>query len=143
MKGFMVVANLILAMVLVSGAAMNTAEAHPRVFAHSHHKHVVVKKEVVVRPAPVRNLVSYAIGSAFDTIPSGHVHVVHGGRNYYVHDGVFFNRVGNRYVVMKPVAGVRVATLPRGFTTVRIDGRTLYRFNDVTYRRVNNYYIVV
>lgn len=103
----------------------------------------MVKKEVVVRPAPVRSLFSYAVGSVFDTIPGNYVHVVYGGRNYYVHDGIFFNRVGNRYVVVKPVAGIRIATLPRGYTKVRIDGRTLYRFNDVTYRRVNNYYVVV
>ncbi len=139
MKGITALASMSILMSLT----LTAADAHPRLFPHSHNNHVVVKKEVVVRPAPVRNLVSYAIGSVFDTIPANHVHVVHAGRNYYVHDGIYFQRVGARYVVVKPVAGVRLATLPRGYTTVRINGRTHYRFNDITYRRVNNYYVVV
>lgn len=126
---------------LVLGLAVSSAEAHPRLFSHNHH--VVVKKEVVTRPAPVRTAVAYTIGAAFDTLPANHVRVVHSGRNYYFHDGVYFQRNGSRYVVVKPVSGIRITTLPRGYTTVRVDGRTLYKFNNVTYRRVNNYYVVV
>lgn len=126
---------------LVFGLAISAADAHPRLFPHNHH--VVVKKEVVVKPTPVRNLVAYSIGAAFDVLPANHVRIVHQGRNYYFHDGVYFQRKGGRYVVVKPVSGVRITTLPRGYTTVRVDGRTLYKFNNVTYRRVNNYYIVV
>ena len=125
-------------------ASMNSAEAHPRLYPHSHNTRVVVEKQVVVKPAPVRNVVARAlVGQVFDTLPANHVRVVHSGRTYFVHDGVYYVRSGARYTVVKPVAGIRVATLPRGFTTVRINGRTHYRFNDVTYRKVNNYYIVV
>jgi hypothetical protein len=126
---------------VVFGLMIGSANAHPRLFSHSHQ--VVVKKEVVVNPAPVRNLVAYTIGATFDTLPRNHVRVAHLGQNYYVHDGVYFQRKGARYVVVKPVTGIRVTTLPRGYTTVRIGGRTHYKFNNVTYRRVNNYYVVV
>ena len=139
MKRLMVTASLGLMVTM----GFDAAEAHPRVYAHSHHKHVVVKQDVVVRPAPVANLVARTIGSAFNTIPANHVRVVHSGRTYYVHDGVYYVREGARYVVVKPVTGIRVTSLPRGYTTVRIGGRTHYRFNGITYRRVNNYYVVV
>ncbi|MCG8415029.1 MAG: DUF6515 family protein [Pseudomonadales bacterium] len=128
---------------LIMSLAFTTAEAHPRNYAHGHHNHVVVQRGVVVRPAPVANLVARTVGAVFDTLPANHVRVVHAGRTYYLHDGVYYARQGARYVVVKPVAGIRVTSLPRGYTTVRIDGRTHYRFNSVTYRRVNNYYVVV
>ena len=123
---------------------LSAAEAHPRLWPHSHGTRVVVEKQVVVNPAPVRTAVARAIvGDVFDTIPATHVRVVHAGRTYYVNDGVYYVRNSRGYTVVKPVAGIRVTTLPRGFTTVRVNGRTHYRFNNVTYRRVNNYYVVV
>ena len=67
MKGLTIVASLVL------GLAVSAAEAHPRLFPHSHNRAVVVKKEVVVKPAPVRNAVAYTLGAAFDTIPGNHV----------------------------------------------------------------------
>ena len=139
MKRLMVTAS----MGLILATGLSVAEAHPRVYTHSHHKHVVVKNDVVVRPAPVANLVARTIGSAFNSSPANHVRVVHLGRTYYLHDGVYYVKERGRYVVVKPVAGIRVTSLPRGYTTVRINGRTHYRFNNVTYRRVNNYYVIV
>ncbi|MDA0687368.1 MAG: DUF6515 family protein [Proteobacteria bacterium] len=118
-----------------------SADAHPRHAVHG--RTVVVEKQVVVTPAPVRNLVARAAGDLFDTVPSHHVRIVHQGRNYYVADGVFYVREGARFRVVRPVAGIRVAALPRGYTTVRIGGVVHYRFNDVTYRRVNSVYVVV
>ena len=132
---------------LLASVSMSGAQAHPRHNLHSHHSHVVVKKEVVVKPAPVRNLVARTVartvGTVFDTLPANHVRVVHAGRTYFLHDGIYYARQGARYVVVKPVAGIRVASIPTGYSTVRIGGRTHYRFNNVTYRRVNNYYVVV
>lgn len=122
---------------------INSAEAHPRHSLLGHNRTVVVEKQVVVTPTPVRNLVARAAGDLFDTVPSHHVRIVHQGRNYYVADGVFFVREGARYRVVRPIAGIRVAALPRGYTTVRIGGVEHYRFNDVTYRRVNKVYVVV
>ena len=139
MKRFLVTAGLGLMM----ATGISVAEAHPRHYSHSHSKQIVVKRDVVVRPAPVANFVARTIGSAFDTIPANHVRVVHLGRTYYLHDGVYYVRNGGRYVVVKPATGIRVTSLPRGYTTVRINGSTHYRFNNVTYRRVNNYYVIV
>lgn len=126
---------------LLISLGISGAEAHPRHVVHG--RTVVVEKQVVVAPTPVRKLVAHAAGDLFDTVPSHHVRIVHQGRNYYVADGVFYVREGARYRVVRPVAGIRVATLPRAYTTVRIGGVVHYRFNDVTYRRVNNVYVVV
>lgn len=135
------------ALVLTTGMLLSlgisSAEAHPRHYAHSHRSHVVVEKQVVVKPAPVRNLVARTVGQLFDTVPNNHVRVVHQGRNYFVADGVYYVRDGARYKVVKPVTGVRIAALPSGYTTVRVNGQLRYRYNNITYRRVNNVYVVV
>jgi hypothetical protein len=143
MKLFTLTATAATAAMMLS-LGISSAEAHPRLWPHSHATRVVVEKQVVVKPAPVRTAVARAlVGATFDTIPANHVRVVHAGRTYFVHDGVYHVRNAGRYTVVKPVAGVRITTLPRGYSTVRISGRTHYRFNNVTYRRVNNYYVVV
>ena len=128
-------------LMLVMG--MNTAEAHPRKHHHTHTTRVVVDRDVVVRPAPVRTAVARVVGSVFDVLPDNHVRVVHAGRTYYVHDGIYYVREPRGYVVVKPVTGIRVTTLPRGYTTVRVGGETLYRYRDITYRRIDGVYIVV
>lgn len=108
------------------------------------HKRIVVERNVVVhKPAPVRTAISRVVGSVFHSIPSSHHRVVHAGRIYYIHDGVFYAKRANGYVVVNPVAGIRLASLPRGYATVRINGQTLYRYNQINYRRVNGVYIVV
>ena len=138
--------SLILAAIL--GASMthglNSAEAHPRSGPHRHTTRVVVTKPVIVRPAPVRTVVTRAVvGQFFESVPGPHIRVVHAGRTYFVHDGVYYARQGRGYTVVRPVAGVRVTTLPRGVAKVRIGGRTHYRYQNVTYRRVNSHYVVV
>lgn len=128
---------------LLLSLGISSTEAHPRHFPHRHTQTVVVERQVAVKPAPVRNLLTRSVGDLFDTVPTYHVRVVHQDRNYYVADGVFYLREGIRYRVVKPAVGVRVTSLPRGYTTVRRGGVLHYRFNNVTYRRVNNVYVVV
>lgn len=128
---------------LVLAANMSSAEAQARLFAPTYQKRVVVKQQVVVRPAPVRNLTVRTIGSAVDVLPANHVRVVHAGRTYFFHNGNYYLREGARYLVVRPLAGIRVTSLPRGYTTVRINGNLRYRYNDVLYRRSGNYFIVV
>lgn len=143
MKLFTLAATTITTAMMLS-VGTSSAEAHPRLWPHSHASRVVVEKQVVVKPAPVRTAVASAVvGATFDTIPANHVRVVHAGRTYFINDGVYYVRNAGRYTVVKPVAGVRITTLPSGYSTIRINGRNHYRFNNVTYRRVNNYYVVV
>ncbi|NKB34800.1 MAG: hypothetical protein GKR91_17025 [Pseudomonadales bacterium] len=120
----------------------NTANAGPH--PGHQHKRVVVERNVVVhRPAPVRTAISRVVGSVFHSIPANHLRVVHAGKVYFIHDGVYYAKRANGYVVVNPTAGVRLTTLPRGYSTVRINGETLYRYRDINYRRINGVYIVV
>jgi hypothetical protein len=122
---------------------ISTAQAHPR-HGLSHQRAVVVEREVVVvKPAPVRNLVSYRVGSVFATVPAHHLRVSHRGSSYYLADGIFYQRESRGYVVVKPLTGIRIASLPSGYVTLRVKGETRYRFNEVTYRRVGGYFVVV
>jgi len=124
---------------------METASADPHVgrIGH-HHNRIVVEKQVVVhRPAPVRTAISRTIGALVHSIPASRVRVVHAGKTYFIHDGVYYSKRPNGYVVVNPVAGIRLASLPRGYTTVVVNGETLYRYRSTNYRRVNGVYIVV
>lgn len=94
MKLFTLTATAATAAMMLS-LGINSAEAHPRLWPHSHATRVVVEKQVVVKPAPVRTAVARAlVGATFDTIPANRVRVVHAGRTYFVHDGVYHVRNG-------------------------------------------------
>jgi hypothetical protein len=45
---------------------------------------------------------------------------------FYFHDGLFFTRIDERYVVVPAPQGAIIATLPPGFTTLHINGAPLY-----------------
>jgi hypothetical protein len=133
---------------LLSAATFTLFMGMDSVYAGSHpghsHKRVVVERNVVVhKPAPVRTAISRIVGSVFSSIPASHHRVVHAGRIYYIHDGVYYAKRVNGYVVVNPVAGIRLTSLPRGYTTVRVNGETLYSYNQISYRRTNGVFIVV
>ena len=120
---------------------MNSAQARPY---HHVHKHVVVERHVVVKPAPVRTaLRRVTTRTILSVLPSNHVRVVHNGETYYYHDGIYYLRESRGYVAVKPVIGLRVVSLPSGYVKIRRGRDTLYRFNDVYYRRDNGFFIVV
>jgi len=121
-----------------------SAEAHPKNYRHSHsHGRALNSAEVVVVNAPARGWSRAAIGEVIDSLPRSFVRVEFGGRQYFVKDGVYFQRHNRGYVRVQPIVGMRVAALPAGFVTVKVNGATRYRFAGVTYRRVNNYFVVV
>jgi hypothetical protein len=120
-----------------------TVDAHPLRPAHSHHKTVVVKREVVVQPAPLRSALALALGDTVARLPAGHVRLDHRGQAYFYHDGLFYQRQGRGFVVVRPVAGMRISKLPRGYTTVRTGNTVIYRYGHSSYRRVNGFYVVV
>lgn len=135
MKLFPLVTTVSLVLVL----GMTSAQARP--FHHTHQR--VVERHVVVKPAPVRTAVSRLASAVLNVLPPNHVRVQHHGETYYYHDGIYYLRQPHGYVVVRPVAGLRVASLPSGYVTVRRGRNPLYRFNDVYYRRDNGFFIVV
>ncbi len=127
---------------LLLALCVNTAEAHPRKHAQAH-KHVVVVERDVVRPGPLRSALALSIGTLVSALPRDYRRVVHNGRDYYFHDGVFYQRHARGYVVVTPARGLRLASLPASHTTVRVNGELLYRYRDVNYRRVGRIFVVV
>ncbi|MCI5106747.1 MAG: DUF6515 family protein [Pseudomonadales bacterium] len=120
-----------------------SVDADPLPPAHSHHKTVVVKREVVVQPTPLRSVVALALGDTVTRLPVGHLRLEHRGQAYFYHDGLFYQRQGRGFVVVRPVAGMRISKLPRGYTTVRTGNTVIYRYRHSSYRRVNGFYVVV
>ncbi len=76
---------------LVFGLAVSSADAHPRIFPHSHGKHVVVKKEVVVKPV---------VGMRVVSLPRGYTTIRVDGRTLYRFNNVTYRRVNNYYIVV-------------------------------------------
>ncbi|MDD9890395.1 MAG: DUF6515 family protein [Gammaproteobacteria bacterium] len=116
------------------------AGPHP---GHQHKRLVIERNVVVHKPVPVRTTVSRVIGAVLHSIPANHVRVVHTGKVYYVHDGVYYAKRASGYVVVNPIAGIRLASLPRGYRTVVVNGERMYRYRDIHYRKINGRYVVV
>lgn len=62
---------------------------------------------------------------------------------FYFHDGLFFTRIDERYVVVPAPQGAIIATLPAGFTTLHINGAPLYFIAGVYYRPHAQGYMVI
>jgi hypothetical protein len=137
MKAFTLMAPM-LAMVFSSAV-----DAHPLHAVHSHNKTVVLERQLVVQPAPLRSAVAHAIGDIVGKLPARHVRIDYRGQRYFYHDGLFYQRHARGFVVVRPVAGMRISSLPRGYTTVRTGDTVIYRYRHSSYRRVNGMYIVV
>ena len=69
--------------------------------------------------------------------------VVHKKVNYYHADGVWYNRVRGKYVVVGAPVGVTVKRLPRGYKVVKIRGRKYYKYRGVVYKKHRRNYVVV
>lgn len=62
---------------------------------------------------------------------------------FYFHDGLFFTRIDERYVVVPAPQGAIIATLPPGFTSLHINGASLYLAAGVYYRPHAQGYMVI
>ncbi|MEQ8952769.1 MAG: DUF6515 family protein, partial [Gammaproteobacteria bacterium] len=114
--------------------------AHPQRVVH---RTVVVERDVVVKPAPVRAAIAATTTAVLRSLPAGHTRLVHAGKTYYFHDGIYYVREPRGYVVVKPVSGIRLTSLPRGYVTVRVGNDLHYRYRDISYRKLGGVFIVV
>lgn len=62
---------------------------------------------------------------------------------FYFHDGLFFTRIDERYMVVPAPQGAIIATLPPGFTTLHVNGAPLYFAAGVYYRPHAQGYMVI
>jgi len=105
------------------------------------------------------SVTTYRPGYTVRSLPSGYRTEVISGRNYYYHNGAYFERRNNSYVVVEAPRSSRyygdysrygrrggsqvIRELPRGYTTVEYRGTPYYRYQDRYYRREGSGYIVV
>lgn len=75
----------------------------------------------------------YRIGMRLLSLPVRHTRVVVGPRVYYYSDGVYLEKVGSGYVVVRSPIGARVRVLPYGFRSVYIGPRRYFYVNATYY----------
>lgn len=75
--------------------------------------------------------------------PRGSIELNVGKSKYHYHDGRYYKRGPNGYVVARAPVGAVLHTLPRGYVTVSINGLIYYRYNNVYYRYGSGGYVVV
>jgi hypothetical protein len=109
---------------------------------------------------------TYRPGYTTRTLPGGYRSETIAGSNYYYHNGAYYQRRADNYVVVEaprrsqyyneysqygnrtvhnhPDGSAHVIdTLPRGYTTVDYRGEPYYRYQDSYYRRQGSGYITV
>ena len=96
----------------------------------------------VVRPSHGHHFPIY--GTPHDRIPE-HNRILWGNREYFYHRdrGVFYQRRGAGFVIVRPPFGIVVPLPPPGFVRFLIGGISFYYYGDVFYRRVPSGYVIV
>ncbi|HKA43323.1 MAG TPA: DUF6515 family protein [Burkholderiales bacterium] len=74
-----------------------------------------------------------APGYSVTVLPAGHVTVTFRGGQYFYHSGVWFQRGGPGFIVVRPPLGVVVPVLPPAYTMVWVAGAPYYYANDAYY----------
>ncbi|MEJ8569668.1 DUF6515 family protein [Elongatibacter sediminis] len=83
------------------------------------------------------------VGYVVNRLPAKHVRVKGGRHSYFFHDGLFYERRGKSYVVVRPVVGVRVGVLPAGYISFRIGPARYFHFGGTFYVKDGDDYVVV
>lgn len=109
---------------------------------------------------------TYRPGYTVNTLPSGYRSESIAGTNYYYHNGAYYQRRSNDYVVVNAPRQSRyyneysqygnttvhnhadgsshiITQLPSGYTTVQYQGEPYYRYQDNYYRREGSGYVTV
>jgi hypothetical protein len=101
---------------------------------------VVVRRPqstVVVRKAHVRYAGMPRWRATVHVVPTGAALIKHRRTSYYFHNGVYYNRIGSDYVVVRPARGVRVRVLPVGYRTVVIGPASYYYYYGTFYTKAS------
>jgi hypothetical protein len=88
---------------------------------------------------------NYNFGHRKSFLPAGFLALTFAGLNYYYNSGLFYQRVGHEYAVIRPPLGVGISILPAGYRTIYRDRNRFYTANGIFYSWDENRrnYIVV
>jgi hypothetical protein len=123
-------------MVTLSNIAVAQVRHRARVVRHTVRPAHRVRHRVVVRRAHVRYAHLPRWGAAVAIAPAAAIVVRAHSNTYHFHDGIYYTPRSNKFVVVRPVAGVRVRVLPAGFRTVIVAKRNYYYYYGTFYSKV-------
>lgn len=77
------------------------------------------------------------VGIRVNVLPANFINIWVGNRNYYYHDGIYYNEVGqNTYEVIAAPLGARISQLPPYNEIVNINGQQYYLLEGIYYQVV-------
>jgi hypothetical protein len=134
---------------IMSTIFANLAEAQvrhrARVVRHTIRPVHRVRHRVVVRRAHVRYAALPRWGTTVAVAPAAAIVVRAHSNTYHFHNGIYYAPRANNFVVVRPVAGIRVKALPVGFRTVVVTRRNYYYYYGTFYAKaadVDEYEVV-
>ena len=131
-----IILSILITLLIIAGAAQ--AQTHHK---EKHAKHHTVKvyhrHHVVVRRAHVRYVHLPRWRASVAVIPAGALTIKTKTNPYYFHQGVYYTPRNNAYVVVRPVAGVRIHVLPVGYRRVVLGPRNYYYYYGTFYTQVD------
>lgn len=123
-------------LIIVLAISASTADAqYKTVKKHKHHKHSPCYK--------YSKLPRW--GHAARVVPSKSVLIKHSRANFHFHNGVYYKKRGNKYIVVAAPVGVKIATLPKAKIRMIINGKKYFYYYGTFYEKLesDNKYIVV
>ena len=132
----------LLTALLLCIACVSAAQAQPR-FAREHERVRYATPHWVFDDRFHHNHYYPALGYAVEALPPGNLAVAFRGGNFWFHSGVWYQRAGPRFVVVRPPMGVIVPVLPPAYSVVYYSGVPYYYANDVYYVQQPTGYEVV
>ncbi len=85
----------------------------------------------------------YAPGHHVKMLPKGHMVVKHSGKNYYFHNGYYYQKNRNGFNVVTAPVGITIKKLPSGAQSVKIGTDVYYNYYGVYYKKSRNGYVVI
>jgi hypothetical protein len=82
-------------------------------------------------------------GSIVRNLPGGHIEISHRGDRFFFHEGRFFNRHRDGFIVVGAPIGILVPSLPVSALMLSNGGTNYYVTDDNYFRRVPDGFVVV
>lgn len=82
-------------------------------------------------------------GSIVRDLPSGHREIEHRGNHYLFHEGRFFDRHRDGFIVISAPLGIVVPSLPVSAVRLSVGGLTIFATDNNYYRQIPDGFVVV
>jgi len=79
-----------------------------------------------------------ARGYIVPRLPPGYLDLIFGGGHYFFRSGVWYRAQGPRFVVVRPLAEIRLGVLPPSYSTIWIGDTPYYYANGIYYTAIAN-----